>query len=243
MITRVTITGADDSIHPEDLLTLSNVYPFVEWGILFSSSNQSESKGSNRFPSLSWVKELAIIKRRNPELNLSTHLCGKLVRDIVMGRPDLINKHMEGIFDIFSRVQINTHGYPHEFNPSSMVGLLKQYPEKEFIFQYDNENEQILSHAHKEGVKCSALFDLSHGAGVLPEHWPDLLKDIPCGYAGGLGPDNLEEQIMKIEAKAGATKIWIDMETKVFTTEGAVTYFDLSKVEECLHVSKYIAII
>ena len=30
MITKVTITGADDSVTPLDLLTLSRRYPFVE---------------------------------------------------------------------------------------------------------------------------------------------------------------------------------------------------------------------
>ena len=34
-------------------------------------------------------------------------------------------------------------------------------------------------------------------------------------YAGGLGPDNLEEELKRIEEVAGDRTIWIDMETKV----------------------------
>ena len=32
ILDRVTITGADDSVRPTDLLELSREFPFVEWG-------------------------------------------------------------------------------------------------------------------------------------------------------------------------------------------------------------------
>ena len=37
ILDRVTITGADDSIHVEQLAELSQAYPYVEWGILVSA--------------------------------------------------------------------------------------------------------------------------------------------------------------------------------------------------------------
>lgn len=38
MIKLITMTGADDSIRPQDLLPISEKFPRVEWGILLSNS-------------------------------------------------------------------------------------------------------------------------------------------------------------------------------------------------------------
>jgi hypothetical protein len=59
----------------------------------------------------------------------------------------------------------------------------------------------------------TALFDTSGGAGVLPQEWPVPAKDFWCGYAGGLGPFNVIEQVRKIETVC-AKPFWIDMERR-----------------------------
>jgi hypothetical protein len=90
----------------------------------------------------------------------------------------------------------------------------------------------------------------------LPKAWPNpiYLKSTESGqvlnrwdyhgYAGGLGPDNLEEQIPRILEAAsykGFSKeiqegdIWIDMETKVRSDQDR--QFDLEKVEHCLEIA------
>ena len=38
-LTRVTITGADDSVEPRALAELSEAFPFVEWGLLMSKGH------------------------------------------------------------------------------------------------------------------------------------------------------------------------------------------------------------
>jgi hypothetical protein len=50
-ITKVTVTGADDSVHPHQLVTLAEEFPFVEFGILLSRN----SMGRTRFPSRAWL--------------------------------------------------------------------------------------------------------------------------------------------------------------------------------------------
>ena len=62
------------------------------------------------------------------------------------------------------------------------------------------------------------------------------MKDIKCGYAGGISPDNIEAQIKLIEEKVGDIQTWIDMETHVRSFNDSV--FDLYKVEQCLEISK-----
>ena len=232
MITKFTMTGADNSISISDLNDMAYRFPFSEWGILVSGKQY----GNKRFPSKIWIEQL-----RNEGwegLNLSCHLCGQFVRDILMGH-DAPIRDLGILWDMFARVQINTHGIPHSFDAMKMVELLKAQTGKEFIFQYDNCNAEILEAAINGGVKCSTLFDLSHGAGVLPTEWPRPLNNISCGYAGGLSPDNLDSQIQLIESKVGETKIWIDMETHVRSNNDVL--FDLSKVEQCFNIAaKYI---
>ncbi len=113
--------------------------------------------------------------------------------------------------------------------------MLAVYQEKEFIFQYDNVNTVFVDLAKQAKVNFSALFDLSHGIGILPSEWPNLLDGVKCGYAGGLSPENLEEQIKRIEEKAGDTEIWIDMETHVRSNYDML--FDLQKVRQCLDIA------
>ena len=174
-------------------------------------------------------------------LNLSCHLCGQWVRDILTGNVDLGIELNPDVWDSFSRVQINTHAELHEFTPEGFQYMAKFGTTKEFIFQFDGVNQALLAAAKSFDVNHSALFDLSHGVGVLPEEWPDLLTETKCGYAGGLNPDNLEEQIKLIEAKAGDTEIWIDMETGVRSNADGL--FDLEKVERCLEIaSRYVKV-
>jgi hypothetical protein len=226
MIKFVTVTGADDSIDPKNLLDLSKKYPFVEWGILLSFSSQ----GGCRFPSLGWVDKL---KDVSSGLNLSGHLCGKYVRDIVKGELTVNTDLLP-----FNRYQINFHGVksePEEKFHTELPNILKQ-TNKQYIFQADLVNESLFWDMYKKEVNVVPLFDLSHGAGVAPSEWRKPFDKIMCGYAGGLGPGNLKEQLEKILSITGNSDIWIDMETKVRSNYDR--QFDLGKVETCLKIAK-----
>lgn len=227
-INKVTMTGADDSISPNELFEISKKYPFVEWGILVSRNSQ----GNNRFPSLDWMNKLAELNEG--KLSLACHLCGTYVKEVLMGSHRFINE-IENIWQQFQRVQINTHGYKHQFEKSAIT-YLKKF-NKEIIFQFDGTNKPILDYAISEGVNCSTLFDMSHGAGVLPKEWLKPIDGVRCGYAGGLSPENIIQQIELIESKVGNYELWIDMETQIRSNNDQK--FDLDKVvsvlESCLN--------
>ena len=61
------------------------------------------------------------------------------------------------------------------------------------------------------------------------------VEPLYCGYAGGLGPDSLEEQLPKIAEAASEARIWIDMETRVRSDDDQ--QFDLKKVRRCLEIT------
>lgn len=217
ILDRVTITGADDTILPEALLDLAGAFPFVEWGILFSPKRQ----GSPRYPSPDWVGRLcdAVAEYEitdGEEIGLSAHLCGGWVRDWIAGNPSWLNQYA-GDADYFQRVQLNFHG-----EPAMWTGAV------------DAEERQVIVQADGVNVPPAGmvpLFDVSGGKGALPLLWPKALPGLYCGYAGGLGPDNVVAQVNgPIADAAGAGRVWIDMETRVRTDER----FDLRKVRQVL---------
>lgn len=231
-IKQITFTGADDSINPEDLINISQEFPFVEWGILLSKS----SIETPRFPSMKWMdklNELCDDHSLDEEIMLSGHLCGRWLRDWLIGvnsMPDF------PLFSLFKRIQLNFHGGSQKVDEDKFFSILKSGEGKDFIFQIDEKNNELYRSAIQEGVNAYPFFDLSGGAGLLPEKWDTPLDSKYCGYAGGLGPDNLDEQLEKINKIIGDRTIWVDMETKVRSDDNKK--FDLDKVRSCISIVK-----
>lgn len=226
-INRVTITGADDSTNIDWIREISGDYPMVvEWGILVSQSQI----GKPRFPSMEWIDNL---RRRSDGLDLSMHVCGRWVREICAGNWKPFLSYMESNLFCYRRVQLNFHGYQHLLN-RSFYRAARHISEKhdiQFIFQLDGVNDALIGEARIHQVEAVPLFDLSGGAGVVPGSWPLQQLDTYCGYAGGLGPDNVLTELERIE-KVATGWIWIDMETKVRTPDNQA--LDRDAVESVL---------
>lgn len=226
---RVTITGADDSVKVSDMVELNKKYPFVEWGILLSSSRE----GQPRYPSLEWMRSLEQVHRRW-QMVLSGHLCGQWVRSLCRGNRRFESERSE-LVGMFQRVQINFHGDPHDVDGEKFVTALKKWDggEVQFIFQFDDVNNAVMAKAVEAGVDVAPLFDTSGGAGIYPaEGWPAHFGDY-CGYAGGLHPDKIGDQLMDIDAAVGPKKrAWVDVETHVRSEDDL--RLDLNKVDAFL---------
>lgn len=236
ILDRVTITGADDTVRPYDLWCLSKEFPFVEWGILFSHRQQ----GGPRFPSLDWVHDLASLAE-GVNIGLSAHLCGGWVRELLAG--EFTFAHLfPALVEQLDRVQLNFHGERAKVNVDRFLNALSDRCHQttpfhlQCIFQLDGVNDELCNRAQSRGIDAVGLHDLSGGAGILPRAWPGANFHFYTGYAGGLGPDNLEVQIQEIEKAAGNAKIWIDMETKVRSEDDG--RFLLEKVHRCLEVAR-----
>jgi len=232
----VTFTGADDTVSAKDLLKVTAKYPDVEWGILFGGGE------GPRWPSRKWLKN------ELPQLEgskLTAHLCGMWVYDLVLHGDFTWLYQYESIAGLFQRVQLNFHG--QQFPPASpsFHTRIADTP-YQFIFQNDEVNGHLMSSIG--GTKEVRLFDVSHGAGVLPtigcdlgeiNPWPKRTIYEYMGYAGGLGPSNITEQLKLIEQAADPVQFvpfWIDMETRVRTRTKTrreiFDIFDLTKVKD-----------
>ena len=241
ILDKVTITGADDSVDPEELIPLARDFPFVEWGILFSK----RSVGVPRYPSESWTARLCRVTNQVP-MRLSAHLCGAWVRDFVLdAKLTFRDKYRGQIYMAFDRLQLNFHAHHHaaserfklELDTIPKEGALGNNGKgKQVIFQMDGVNDQLWDSVWKSGSNHVPLFDRSGGAGVLPKSWPAPYAGVYCGYAGGLGPDNLTDQLALIDMAApGPHRVWVDMETKVRSDDDS--RLDLDRVRACLEAA------
>ena len=82
----------------------------------------------------------------------------------------------------------------------------------------------------------SYLLDASCGAGIDTPIEIVTSPGIHIGYAGGIGPDNVEGKLRTLLEHPTEDKFWIDMETRVRTDE----WFDLDKVEQVLNICDHI---
>lgn len=221
MLDTVTITGADDNTPVSALVDLSAEFPFVEWAILVSGKQE----GSFRFPARKWIDNF--VATVPAAMDVSMHMCGGWVRRLLAGSLDW-DELPASLVERTSRIQINTHAEPH-VSTTGLFETLGDAAGVQWIFQLDGINDHLLEFALHRQISAVGLFDQSHGAGVLPSEWQE--SKTYRGYAGGLGPENVVEQIGKIQQVATGN-FWIDMEGRVRTHER----LDLAKVRKVLEL-------
>lgn len=240
----VTLTGADNNTSIDKLVALSERFSFVEWGILFSRSKS----GVERYPDDKWV-EVLVKAKQQCSLNLSAHLCGGYVKDAFKGVITFLED--EGMDEIFGRIQLNCYKerLKKAFESEKLWDAISRVDRGVILGgNYTEEIREIVDPTFLLHHKVAPLFDASGGHGNLPREWPKPFMSeydttIHCGYAGGLGPENIEEELVRIEKIVGTGPgvcgefgttdeviVWIDMETKVRTGGN----FDLKKCEVVL---------
>lgn len=181
-----------------------------EYGILWSMGNNK-----NRYPALPDLLEILMqLKRYGHDVAL--HVCGSLARKT------LILGGMDRILGKVDRVQVNGR-----VTEGEVWALRQQHPTETFIYQYNETNRDMLDNARNYGQEL--LVDASGGQGVMPDMWVKPLGPHPTliGFAGGLSPENIRDQLPLLEAAAGMDEFWIDMETGVRTND----WFDVEKVK------------
>jgi hypothetical protein len=128
----------------------------------------------------------------------------------------------------FQRCQLNFHGkHVDPFNSekisSSFESLRRIYGwNPEVIFQLDGTNNDLMKHTVIPNY--SGLFDRSCGAGEQPYYWPEPLHpSVRYGYAGGIGPKTIVQNINDIlTVSAGNKGTWIVTWRGECETEAAI---------------------
>ena len=233
MIEIVTFTGVDTRTDFKELLAISRDYPHAEFGILVGSHTSEADHGI--FPPWNVVTSF-----RELDVRTALHICGKWARTaagvVETQSPIMMNRSprptMQAIIQEtscgFNRVQVNLHG--DEIDPSR-IDVLEAHI-RDFADRID-ASHVILQHRGQwtdiptRHSKIEYLFDLSEGRGIESfSNWPAPPENgMRVGYAGGLGPNNIEQAI-EFANKWPESPIWLDMEGRIRSNG----YFDLSKV-------------
>ena len=184
----VTFTGADEHTSIEGMQALSRQY-HVEWGVLFSPKKH----GKGRYPPLHFVDRLI----RADGLRLSAHLCGGHSRDVI----ERCTSDLDPLIaDGFERAQINSAASDIDI---MRINRWARGVKADPILQCRG--------SFPVATQVEWLFDESGGRGISPRTWPTQHPAATCGYAGGIGPDNVLDVLGQIRA----TDFWIDMESDV----------------------------
>ena len=219
-IDRVTLTGIDDFTDTSRLVELSTRFPFVEFGVLFSSVT-----GRARYPHPEKISEFT-----EKLGSLSAHFCGWYPREVLEKKNySLLTK--TGVD--FDRIQLNyTFGKEKQQLFLSLIDWLEDNRHVTVIIQKNHINAEVLWNCQKrlEGLdNFHVLYDASGGNGVEIEKIEAPFFKHYTGYAGGIDVYNIRE-ICKLITKAEwdeSWDVWIDMESGVRTDNK----FDLRKAE------------
>ncbi len=232
-IDRVTFSGVDSSVSASDVVRVADKYRSIrtEWALLLSASNAGRLP---RYPSMKWVS--SFVTATQDELILAGHFQGRWLREMYGdGESEFLTKY-KAIWNSFARMQLNFRGHKLPTDGSVVKKLSKLYLtwaniSKQVIIQMDGTNDQVYHDLAALKRDVVPLFDKSGGSGILSA-WPEPIGTNLVGYAGGLGPHNITEQLGCIAAVAGNHHVWIDMETHIRSDDGRV--FDLDKCEVVL---------
>jgi hypothetical protein len=227
---KVTITGADNAVDQAELIRLQEKYPFLEWGILFNTSKE----GQSRYPDYEWIDSFC----RTPG-SRSAHFCGYYSKSVLEKQNfDLLQL---AISRKFQRIQLNynfSHGGTWRLQP--LWDWCYSHPEIKIILLWNKSNHAAIMTYCNSGMpeNINLLYDSSGGRGRVIEK---IQSPFSCytGYSGGLAPHNLKSFLEGVKNHQGHedVSVWCDMETGV-RTNGE---FDLVKVEEVLKItSEYI---
>ncbi|QDT36018.1 hypothetical protein Pan189_03730 [Stratiformator vulcanicus] len=109
-------------------------------------------------------------------------------------------------WDIIGRVQFNICRHISKIDREHFANSAKKDARPRVFLQLDSFNREFSSQMLNADVNSSTLFDLSGGKGQLPRNgWPAATNG-KCGYAGGLTPSNLTEQLWSISRDAHTAK-------------------------------------
>ena len=186
MLEIITFTGVDAHTDLEELREIAREYPRAEFAVLFGS----QTWGDNPiFPPVETVRAL----RKTQGVNTALHLCGRYARKAAGEEP--MGLGLKHLARGFGRIQVNLHG--DEQDPRRVeiaVPAIKRFAEQAGTRSVILQHRGPWSETPVDHPMIEYLFDLSEGRGEEGfEHWPDPPGDRRAGYAGGLGPHNIED--------------------------------------------------
>lgn len=231
-IEKITCSDMREYNEIDDIINLGKRYPMAEFAI-----QAHPSKFSAYMPRYVWFDTLMHAASVN-DINLAMHVNSDWRTEICRGNIPYEIKRMWDMRrpngnPIIGRVQVNINGGQDSFRfyADKVADIIRAYPDIEFVFQYTPRQRRRVKKLDATATEFSLLFDASGGQGKLPKKWrAPVMDNHKMGYSGGLGPDNVFENLDKINLVVPAnTNIWIDAEGKLKNPD--TKQFDPSRAE------------
>lgn len=230
-----TLTGLDEATDLHGVAHLAERFAGTEWAVLLDRSKAAQQDGKGRYPREAWVREFAQFSQDN-KLRSSLHLCGQDAIDFL--RED---KAVMDLAAMFPRVQLNVRAaglrVADDVGVRQFLNAVRSVKgcgvTTRVILQYNESNAALWNELRRVGG-YEALIDRSAGSGLLPKDWTIDRFEFSgacIGFAGGLGPDNIAEQLSSMSASAHGKAFWVGMESKL---RNRYDRFDLELCERVL---------
>ncbi|MBO7642882.1 MAG: hypothetical protein J6S74_01975, partial [Alphaproteobacteria bacterium] len=118
---------------------------------------------------------------------------------------------------IIKRIQLNIGDGAYLFHPDKASRMIARFPDREFIFPYNERVASKMDSLRQTGAKFNLLYDASYGAGIAPKSYKSPVWDnVNFGYAGGLSMDNVASNLGKINSVLPPDySTWIDAEGRL----------------------------
>lgn len=232
----ITCSDARENLSPVQVVDLLKISPLAELGVQAHAPRMSY--GEPRYTWMQRVCEVAKISRT--PVNIAIHVNFTWCNDICVGIvPSEINsllrhKNSYTFQPVVSRIQLNIDENTKMFDAEKLAKIIKGWKKFEVILPFNKITKPHIEELKKTGAQFSLLFDGSYGAGILPEKWDKpAYNDIAFGYAGGLSPDNVKENLDKISQILPTNyDTWIDAEGQLRDRYGAM---DISLARDYLN--------
>lgn len=215
----ITCSDPRSDIPVQSMINFAMKYPLVEFGVQAHPGPMSYGHSRNIW----FNKFVELSKNMNVQPNIALHInyqwcdsmCDGVVPEQLSNWLNMVNVHSGK--NVVQRIQLNIGDGTRCFDAQKIADLIKKFPNQKFIFPWNNITAKSIDALKQTDAKFLLLFDGSYGAGICPTKWTGpVYNDVPNGYAGGLGPKNVAENLDKInDILPSDYQTWIDAEGKL----------------------------
>ena len=227
-MTSITLTGLDAKSLPLILNEPKDERSsWVEFGILWS---EGRAGVENRYPVMQSIvdfsKELSNLSAARP-FNFALHVCGRVAVQNMIRGDGLVTQAASA----FDRIQINfNYEQAEHLSLFDIRSFLRRCPTP-VIFQMYSGNARLFADIN-DMPNVHVLIDGSGGRGISPKSWRAPVDGFYTGYAGGLGPLNLAQELKEIDDVC-PNPYWVDMEGKLRDEDD---WFSLERAQQCIEI-------
>ncbi len=217
LLKTIVCSGINENNDINDALAFLKYYKNVEFGV-----QCSPKKAGYQTARFDWLKEFLFkANAQKIEHKIALHLNEGFVVSFCDGRvPDEISELLDtgkavGRLQLNFKITREVFASGHVPDMNTLQKTIKTVAPHRIILSASQPNLSFICKAHHLGVHFDALYDDSFGEGIMPDmRKPPLFADVFQGYAGGLSPENVAQELIKIQNVATGP-VFIDAEGKL----------------------------